>query len=192
MIRIILKKIRDIGDYSAGFTLIEVLIVVSIMALLSGFLIVYTRGSENQIKILKDKAAFLGVIYRARSLALRTLQSVPPECGYGIYILNDRQYVLWRDTATKADCVDANKSYDSGAEQAEQIISLSPGLKFINLGNSDAMKSILFIPPDPTVVLEPEIVSGETVKIRIGTLDETSISEIKVNKYGQIETGIGY
>ena len=43
------------------------------MALLSGFLIVYTRGSENQIKILKDKAVFLNLVYRARSLALRTL-----------------------------------------------------------------------------------------------------------------------
>ena len=100
--------------------------------------------------------------------------------------------MLWRDTATKADCTDANKTYDSPAEQVERIISLSSGLKFMNLGGSDAMKSVLFIPPDPTVVIEPEIVAGNTAKIQIGTLDEQSVSEIRINKYGQIETGQGY
>jgi prepilin-type N-terminal cleavage/methylation domain-containing protein len=175
-----------------GFTLIEVLIVVSIMSLLTGFLIVYTRGSENQIKILKDKAAFFGALYRARSLSLRTIQTIPPECGYGVYVLNERQYVVWRDTATKADCSDANKMYDSGAENFESVITLSSSLKFDNFGAGDFMRSVLFIPPDPTLVTDPEIVAGGNLKAIISTLDRSSSSEVRINRYGQIEAGVGY
>lgn len=175
-----------------AFTLIEVLIVISIMSLLSGFLLVYTRGSENQIKIMKDKASFLNLIYRARSLSLRTLQSDPPECGYGIYIINDKQYTLWRDTATKSDCSDADKLYNSATEQVEGVAMLSGGLKFVNFGGSDFMKSILFIPPDPTVVIEPKVDSDEPILIAIGTLDEKSVAKISINKYGQIESAQGY
>ncbi len=180
------------GNSIRGFTLIEVLIVISIMSLLSGFLIVYTRGSENQIKILKDKAGFLGALYRSRSFSLRTIQTTPPECGYGVYIMDERRYVLWRDTATKADCSDANKRYDSSAEDFEPVMSLAQGIKFGNVNSGDFMKSVLFVPPDPSLVTEPEIVPGGNLRATISTLDGLSVAEIRINRYGQIESGQGY
>lgn len=175
-----------------GFTLLEVLVVIGIMSMLSGFLIVYTRSSENQIKILKDKAAFISSLYRARSLALRTTQTDPPECGYGIYILSDRTYAVWHDTATRPDCRDSNKTYDAASENAENIITLSRGIKFRNYNSSDFMRSILFIPPDPRVITEPPVPSGDQLRVVIGTDDGVSETGIGINRLGQVEPAVGY
>ena len=175
-----------------GFTLIEVLVVTSIMSLLAGFLVVYTRSSENQIKILREKATFLNNLYRARSMAIRTIQSTPPECGYGIYILDDRRYTLWRDTATKPDCSTADSVYNSPAEDFEKPVELQSGLKFLDINTSEFLRSILYIPPDPRIVTVPEIAPGGTARILLGTEDRASVAEIKINRYGRIEPGIGY
>lgn len=176
----------------SGFTLIEVLVVTSILTLLAGFLVIYTRGSETQIKLLREKATFLNNVYRARSMAIRTIQSTPPECGYGIYILDERRYTLWRDTATKPDCSTSDSIYNSPAEDFEKPFELQSGLRFLDVNVGDALRSILFIPPDPRVVTVPEIAPGGAAVIRLGTVDRASIAEIKINRYGQIEPGIGY
>ncbi len=175
-----------------GFTLLEVLVVIGIMTMLSGFLIVYTRSSENQIKILKDKAAFISSLYRSRSLALRTVQTDPPECGYGIYILSERAYVLWHDTASRPDCRDSNKLYDTASENSENVITLARGLRFQNYNDSDFMRSILFIPPDPRVITAPPVPSGAQLKIVIATDDGISATSIGINRLGQVEPATGY
>ena len=120
-----------------GFSLIEILVVVSIMALLSGFMIVYTRGSENQIKILKDKAVFIGALYRAKSLALRTFVSSDVKvCGYGLYVIDEERFVLWRDISSSDSCSGANRIYDGTLENFEDPLLLSKGIIFSN--RSDA------------------------------------------------------
>ncbi len=176
---------------TAGFTLIELLVTLGVMTLLTSLLIVYTRGSEAQIKILKEKAVFIGALQRARSFALNTVQSPEIDCGYGVHIVDDQSIVVWRDLGKKS-CKDANKSYDGENEHMGDVIRFASGIIFRNRGASDFLESILFIPPDPTVVTVPLGVPGNQFHVVLGTVDGGSESVMGINRFGQIESTVGY
>lgn len=175
-----------------GFTLIEVLVVVSILTLFSTFLILYTRTGEAQIKILKDKASFIGAMSRARALALSTFESEAHECGYGVRVLDDHRYAVWRDTTPSSDCKDANGIYDGVSERVGDPMSLEVGLRFLNSGESDFLQDILFVPPDPQIVTVPGASPTGAFRVVIGTEDRQSSAVIGVNKFGQIQPSAGY
>lgn len=188
-----------------GFTLAEVIVSVSVMAVLTAFFIGYTRQGSVHIGILKNKSEFVAALYRARSLAIATYQYDPPECGYGIHVFADesfpRRYVLFRDTASNGDCNDpdealrANGRYDTAKDsngdgkndEDVEFFTLEPGLRFLNIGEADALRDILFIPPDPRVVRNdtPGVVGP--LRVEFGTPDGASMTGITVTDYGQVE-----
>lgn len=176
-----------------GFTLIEVLVVVATMTILSSFMIIYTRGSENQIKILKDKAVLIGALARARSLALRTFTSSDIKvCGYGITVIDQNHFVSWQDVSPTLSCAEANRSYDGESENFETPTALSSGIIFSNQGDANFLKSMLFVPPNPDVVSSPVLSAGEQFKIVLGTLDGKSSAAMQITKSGQVQLGAGY
>lgn len=175
-----------------GFTLIEVIVTLAVMSVLSSLLIVYTRSSELQIKILKDKATFIGALYRARSLALNTFQSEGVDCGYGIYVPDERHYVVWRDLGGSDGCKSANKKYDEPQEILEEAHELTSGVTFRNFGEQDFLRSLLFIPPDPSIITVPEKSSGGQFRLIMGSKDGQSIATVGVNGFGQVEPAAGY
>lgn len=180
------------SSQEVGFTLIEVIITLTIMSILSSILIVYTRSSELQIKILKDKASFIGALYHARSLATNTFQGEGRVCGYGIYIVDDRHYITWSDKAGVDGCKSANKKYDEPGEMIENVHEFSAGVLLRNFGEQDFLRSILFVPPDPTIVTVPEKTPGGQFRLILGSRDGQSIATIGVNKFGQVEPAAGY
>ncbi|MDO8585015.1 MAG: type II secretion system protein [bacterium] len=204
-IRIILRQIRIIRDYSRGFTLAEVIVSVSVMALLSAVFIGYSRSGSAQIKILKNKSEFIAMMYRARSLAVATYQYDPPECGYGIHVFTGespvRRYVLWRDTAGNGDCNDADPALrangiydinrdangDGKNDEDVEFFTLDSGIEFGNVGAADFMSDILFIPPDPRIIRNGNSGAVGQLRVVIGTPDGSSGSTLNVNDYGQVE-----
>ncbi|MBI2406062.1 MAG: prepilin-type N-terminal cleavage/methylation domain-containing protein [Candidatus Harrisonbacteria bacterium] len=190
---------------SYGFTLIESVVVVAVMTVLAAMFIGYSRGGSVQIKILKDKSALIGALYRARALAIQTYQYSPPECGYGIHVFKDenppRRFVLWRDTAGNGDCNDknpslrANGAYDAAKDsngdgvpdEDVEFFALEPGLKFGNTGEADFMEEILFIPPEPRVARNKNPGLAGPLVVTISSLDGASVSRIVVTDYGQVE-----
>lgn len=65
-----------------GFTLIEVLVTIGIMGLLSGMIIGYSRNSETQIALNVERDQLIGMVNRARQLALARSDSTI--CGYRV------------------------------------------------------------------------------------------------------------
>lgn len=191
--------------HERGFTLAEIIVSVSVMALLTAFFIGYTRQGSVQIKILKNKSEFIAALYRARSLAIATYQYDPPECGYGIHVFADenppRRYVLWRDTAANGACNDpdetlrANGHYDTNKDsngdgkndEDVEFFTLDPGVEFRNAGDEDALRDILFIPPDPRVVRNGAPGTTGALRVVLGAPDGASKTGITITEYGQVE-----
>lgn len=177
-----------------GFTIIELLVVLGIMAMLSSVAILYSRTGEQQIFLFKEQAKVVSAILRAKSLAIQTFAQTFAEtkvgvCGYGVHFIGapDNQFILFKDLVATigSDCSTADHKY-SGETENFEVNKLDNNLKFVQLGLAD----IVFVPPDPLVYLDGILDQSKSVVLNVGisTEDGTSQLIIKVSNAGQVTT----
>ncbi len=163
----------------AGFTLVELLVVVSLISLFSVLLMTNYRSGDAQLKLQRSSYKLAQDIGRAEEMAIsaKDFQGTIPS-GFGIYLnLNQpSQYILFAD-------LNANKQYDTGEAvetlKFENTVSLQ-ALVPISAGSSLA---ITFSPPDPTISFSPD---SAVVSVTIKTTGVASQKTIQVNKVGLI------
>lgn len=147
----------DIAERSTeGFTLIETLVVLAIMAVLSAMLIAYNHSSTTQLALTTDQATVAGVLNRAKTLTLEKYN--PPVgaqlsvCAYGVHFTNATStyliYAVYSDSAgnlnPNANCgAITDYAYAPGSRNQQEIqqFQLDAGIRFAAAGD------IYFIPP---------------------------------------------
>ncbi len=74
-------------EFLAGFSLIEVTIVMGIMAVLSALLLSYNRSSDNQIVLGVEQAKVVGFLNRAKAFALerKSIAGTGSVCAFGVH-----------------------------------------------------------------------------------------------------------
>ena len=135
----------------AGFTLVEILIVIGITAVLSSMVLTYTSASRDQVALYVEQAKLAQTISRAKSLAITTYNdpngeedSIP--CGYGVHFDYDAgEYLLFSYDA--ANCT-ITSTLDPQAMTVISTAELSIAMHFSE-DAEDPIQDILFIPPDP-------------------------------------------
>ncbi len=161
-----------------GFTLIEFVVALAIMALLS-FLILPNYRYAGKMVVLKQATMKLGQdLRRAEEMAMsaKDFNGAIPAGGYGLYFNQaGNYYILY------ADC-DADREYDNTGEQVERI-DLDTNLKIYSLSPSPL--NIVFTAPQPTVYIPTGAISATII---LSLKDDANKNEtIKVNKNGLIE-----
>ncbi|MEK9173607.1 MAG: prepilin-type N-terminal cleavage/methylation domain-containing protein [Patescibacteria group bacterium] len=164
-----------------GFTLVEIIVSVAIIAILSATLIVYSRRSEKQILLNVEKAKIAQTVLRAKELTLSGYTkpiSNPPPCSYGFRIdYINKTYSLFEYTPPAPITCD----------QILTITSVVPNAPSYRETESNALNSkldfdtgpnrlgyLLFVPPDPKVLLFDEggnIFGNNPMNIYIKTND---------------------
>lgn len=113
----------------AGFTLIELMVTVSMLVLVSSmFLLNYPRFSENY-RLDRAASEIAGVFNKAESLALGIAGSSPGIFpGFGVYfdVSTPQEYILFSDDNP------ANSFYDPG-EEIERLSLESPLPQIVDL-----------------------------------------------------------
>jgi type II secretory pathway pseudopilin PulG len=165
-----------------GFTLIETVVVVAITMILSGIVLAYSRSTERQILLYRDQAFIVGVINRAKSLAVQkyheTQLSGRVNCAFGVHFAPPRSFILFQDLDQGSCPANRTYAYDQGEEI--QTLSLDNHLQFDMQSNLD----ILFIPPElQATTTNP---TGFPVTIVIKTNDDTRRATTTVSAAGQI------
>ncbi len=164
-----------------GFTVIEMLVVISIIILLSSFLILYSRTGENQIVLFRDQSRVIVALNRAKSLSIQLFNTPQPACAFGVHFSQaESSFLIFRDLS--ANCQNADHVYTGPSELFEKY-QLSPKIKFGEL----ALTDIVFIPPDPKTLIDNDPNKTEAV-INLQTLDGNSSLKVKVNNAGQVTT----
>jgi prepilin-type N-terminal cleavage/methylation domain-containing protein len=168
----------------SGFTLIEMLVVISTLSVLTGMLVVYHQISEKQIKLITEQAKLVGIILRAKSLTLQAFKETDPPCSFGVHFDSpNRKYLIFRETNRDAQnrCIN-DKRYGSDEELAGQNFVLDAGLIFTAAPVSD----IVFVPPDPKIYFDGLIADRDLV-FTIAAVDNTDLkASVIVNRVGQI------
>ena len=178
-----------------AFTLIEITIVVTIIALLGTIFIANYRGGERQFA-LKRSAHKLSQDMRAVQEMAMSSQTTPlefgpetfPKGGYGIHFKKDRSfYIVFADcngngeadeTGAALTCEDATELNPFPEtietiflEENINVFDLSP----ISGGNT---LEITFFPPDPIVTINPSANSASIILSFDGQTKTVSINSV--------------
>lgn len=169
-----------------GFSVIEMLVVMSILVVLSSFLILYNRTGELQIILLREQAHLIGTMFRAKSLALNTLIEDVPACGYGVHIevstsAVPSRYFIYRDKAI--NCRTSDRIYAAASDEivGGTEVALLPHIAF----GKFAVRDILFVPPDPQVFLDGSQAFAEA-SVMLQSDDGKIKASVTINNAGQI------
>jgi len=183
-----------------GFSLIEMLVVMSITLMLSAILIGYTREAGRQLLLVSSQAKIVNLISRAKSLSVATFidekglptdPAAPKICGYGVRVDRDlKQVFIFRDLAV--DCSDpASAGYRVfGAGDVKLLSTLdvfSVPDAAIQFGDDTTLENVLFIPPDPTIVVNADP-SLQSAKVTLQSKDKILNVLVKIDNAGKIST----
>ncbi len=174
-----------------GFTLVEIMVVLSITLFLSAIILVDYRTGAKQFALERSAHKLAQDIRKAQGMAISTKElpgGIIPEGGYGIYLVKTADsYNIYADTGSE--------QYNSGEEMETLFLEKDVEIKDINLKKlippstvSKTEVSINFKPPDPTVSLKTG--TGEPfdeleITLALKT-DANKIKKIIVNKTGLI------
>ncbi|MDD5430641.1 MAG: prepilin-type N-terminal cleavage/methylation domain-containing protein [Candidatus Pacebacteria bacterium] len=161
-----------------GFTIIELLVTLSILTVISGMMIVYSRGGERQLLLIKEQTEIANAITRAKSLAIQGFE-VENICGYGVHFYQEPTGNGGFDISSYEDC----GNFDPPSRKVYQSNTLDPRVKFTAF-----FSDVIFMPPDPEVSFNPQVgIDPRVIEINSTSLDFYPL-QIKINGAGQIST----
>ncbi len=179
---------------SAGFTLLEILIVVSVITILSAMLAGYSRQSGRQLLLATTEANLLSLFSRAKFLSIETFfqEADSPGgskvCAYGVHVDRSAQEIfIFRDGIPELGSCPGDNVYKSGSNDLRlsgEIDGVKLNADVLSLGTG-SLDDIVFIPPDPEVVING---SGDTsATLVVNSLSGAGDFTITLNKDGQVK-----
>lgn len=164
-----------------GFTLIELLVTSSIIMIMLGVTISYTRRSENINKINRASERMSFDIRRVANLSMQTRQIGDQKiCGWGIHFNKDieNKYFVFSDFCN-ANLQGDNK-YQEIEKNEEIKLPVNVFVKKINFS------TLVYLPPEPRIYIydgNQLLSEGEIVLGAIGSDYERIIT---INQVGNI------
>lgn len=180
----------------SGFTLVEVMVVMSVTAMLSALILVYNASTRETLRLFTEKARVAQLVFRAKSLALSTYTEGGIErCGYGVRF--DRgagKYALV--SYAPPSCAD-RAQVRTNPEYFEEVqlssFTLPPTLEFRDRASAgvtgEQLSYVLFLPPDPTILLardDGSLITTGDGEVRLGIKDRETDAIVSVNGAGQV------
>ncbi len=170
-----LKKIKS---SISGFTLLEMVIVISIMAIITAVTVGYNRGSNDKLVLFSNQAKVVGVLQRAKSFALQKKEGDEGGlvCAFGVHFEMPRTMIIFRDEASSPNpgfCGEdsSNMEYDGESEKIEEV-KLDPDIAFSSLSCGKKECDILFSTPYLDVLGEGVVslsTGDEIVEVEVGS-----------------------
>ncbi len=128
-----------------GFTLAEILVVMAIIMMLSGFMV--RNFARGRVDLDQARAVVMEALRETQSLALAGAQFQSTlRCGYGIR-LEETGYTLYAGPVASTDCATHDRSYNAGTDPIVRSATFPAGTVELVGGTID----IFFEPPDPVM-----------------------------------------
>ncbi len=194
---------------SRGFTILEILIVVSITIMVSALAISYRSSSQQQVGLYVEVQKLAELILRAKSLAVSTYNdpaalSDPSTmiCGYGVsidYTPNHNGYTLFSYRVPLGRQCENITTIENDAAANTSIVTFSrydvaPGVVILKDGFPDSIYKIFFVPPTPVTLIgvnpdEKTVERNRSApgKIYLTTKDVSINATISVSSFGQVD-----
>lgn len=159
-----------------GFTLLELLVAVAIIALVSTYVLVNYRATQNRVDVRLEAYRFAATVRQAQNYALGAYENngAVPVGGWGVYIADSANYRLFAD--------DGDHVFDAGdaVVEAKQL----PDTVVFPATSQD--HEFVFLPPNPTTYLDG--VNQGSVTITLQQADDASNTHtVTMNAFGLVD-----
>lgn len=176
-----------------GFTLFEVLIVISIIAILSGILVGYSRQNSRQLALATSQAKLVSLVSRAKFLSIQTYFQ-PAEgslplgkviCAYGVRVEDSRVFIF-QDVDTT--CSRNPSTYTYGGDDVDlsgDLNELDLTDSLVNIVEDDVLpeiRYIIFVPPEPLVKINEASITEGSIMLS----DGDTVVGVSVTEDGQV------
>lgn len=182
--------------HRGGYTILEILVVFTILTLMSGILLTYNRTGGQQILLFREQAKIIGLILRAKSFALGAYIQTGAPCGYGVHFDRTAKEVrIFKDLPQSEKPQDCSNTDGTGPDYIYTGIgeNLDPPIKeklevdFALPSQEPAiLNDIVFLPPEPRVAINGN--SAPTGTFTVSISNNGTVKTVKVNSFGQIST----
>ena len=196
---------------SKGFTLLEIVVVTSIMLILALVVFLDYRGTEKDFALTRSAHKLSQDLRQVQEMAMSTrktpeewpFEGVFPKGGYGMYFTtnpeNSDSYILFADCDDEKDydslvtthtCFEADIGLGQSINEKIKDFILEEGIKIKEL-QVDSVQvnelAITFVPPDPEITIAG---GGKTKAIITLCLEDNKdvIKKVTINKVGLIDT----
>lgn len=161
-----------------GFTLIELIVTISIIAVVSSILVVNFRQGEQAYKLQRNARLVVQGIRKAQNMALSSSEhNGEIKDYYGVYFDSagtDFFYVFASD----------NKTYNPGSNEEVERIELEEGIVIKDVSKNNL--NILFSPPYAVVSFNPSVSSATITVGKTTGVCPQDCRYIKINDKGWI------
>ncbi len=178
-----------------GFTLVELLTSLFIIALMLGiFLTNYRQGERQSDLILTGQLLVSDIRFaQANALGLVMYDGDIPDGGWGVYFNKSEagKYKIFSDI---------NQSYDYDSDEADEeqggrIIELPNNIEIVDLSVEDENENktpvlelnIVFLPPMPKTYINGLYIENKSAIITLKEVELDEVINIQVNYAGLIE-----
>ncbi len=167
-----------------GFTLIEMLVSIAILALLSTVIIANYRAGQRQVNVQNAANQLASDLRVAQNYTLSGKENASgnfPTGGWGVHLVNgNASYILFADN-------NGNYTYDAGEEFKTLNLPNKTQISAIQINGSDTSPlDIVFEPPDPTTYIDGTK-NNNDAEITLIETDSSKTKKVKVNCFGLIE-----
>jgi len=181
---------KSFSNLKAGFTFVELIVIIAIIAILTGISYPYYNSTRNSLALERAGAKLVQDMRRAQELAIsgQEFSGSFPSGGYGVYFdKNAVNYAIFADVNSDGTC--ANNCSGASAERF-QLINFENNIKITNIGVGVTKVNTIFIPPNPDILftnLNGADMGVAEVTIKIALMsDGNKYKEIKINRAGLV------
>lgn len=171
---------------SAGFTLIEILVVLAIIVIITGIVIFNTSFERQNSALLRSAQKLSLDLRRAQSFALssKVFKTSGVPCGWGVHFngVGSNSYIIFADLAVNQNCSDRDFVKVASSSEDFETINLESGITINGLSNG--ISDVVFTPPDPIVTFTPNQASTSVTLIN----KNSSTRVVTINKTGFISS----
>ncbi len=175
-----------------GFTLIEMLVTFSVIAILSGVVILYNNAGREQLELFQAQNQVASVLNQAKSFTLQFYNGDSRrDCGYGVHFdASGNSYFIFKSkkTISTENCMDLSRpdAYDQTRDDdlsKKYKFSLPSSLQFDSAG---FISDVVFIYPRVNTVIIRGGVEIDEGKITLISKDGAYNKVVGINKIGQV------